>query len=248
MGLMNFQNRQKVLGQSLLTAVAFTTVFSSATAFANTMTYTSDPSFLAAVGSSITDNYSNPGYARSNGPQPTFMTDAVMSAVLGQTTYTDTKFPNQNEVVGPASGGNPYFCSGCNGSVKLGFLSTSLTTNGGVYGVAFNYRDGVPGATGQPYDFLVTFGDGSKTDYTVPASGQVMSGGFATDFFGITSNLEISSIYFGIDGSPSAATVFALDNLTIAGATPVPEPTSMAVFGAALAGLAAVRRRKRPSA
>lgn len=245
---MNLQNRQKVLGRNLLTAVVFTTIFGSATAFANTITYTSDPSFLAAVGSSITDNYSNPGYARSNGPQPTFMTDAVMSAVLGQTTYTDTKFPNQNEVVGPASGGNPYFCSGCNGSVKLGFLSTSLTTDGGVYGVSFNYRDGVPGATGQPFDFLVTFGDGSKTDYTVPASGQVLPGGFATDFFGITSDQEIASIYFGIDGSPSSSTVFALDNLTIAAAQSVPEPISMAVFGVGLAGLAAVRRRKMPAA
>ena len=209
------------------------------------MTYTSDPSFLAAVGSSITDDYSNPGYARSNGPMPTDMTDAVMSAVLGQTTYTDTKFANQNEVVGPASGGNPYFCSGCNGSVKLGFLSTSLTTDGGVYGVAFNYRDGVPGATGQPFDFLVTFGDGSKTDYTVPASGQVISGGFATDFFGITSDQEIASIYFGIDGSPSSSTVFALDNLTIAATKAVPEPFTMSLFSVGLVGAAALRRRKK---
>jgi hypothetical protein len=95
------------------------------------------------------------------------------------------------------------------------------------------------------FDFLVTFGDGSTADYTVPQSGAPGPAGFTPDFFGITSNLEIADIYVGVDGNKSAASIFGLDNLTIAGPTAVPEPISMAVFGAGLAGLAVMRRRKK---
>jgi len=249
---MRFQNTKKSLRLELAAAMAAAMSFVSVPAFAGAITYSSESSFLAAVGSSITDDYSNPGYTRSFGPNPpNFLTDAYVSSVLNQTKYTDTQFANHNEVIGPLDGtGNPYFCTGCNGSFKMNYTSTSLTSNGGVYGVSFNYRDGgLPGAPNNPlFDFLVTFGDGSTADYTVPQSGGPGPAGFTPDFFGITSNLEIADIYVGVDGSKSAASIFGLDNLTIAGPTAVPEPISMAVFGAGLAGLAAMRRRKKRTA
>jgi hypothetical protein len=222
-------------------------LFGSGSASAAAVQYSSQSSFLAAVGTSITDDYSNPGYARSNGPTPSFMTDAAMTSVLNQTTYRDTMFANHNEVVGPSSGGNPYFCTGCNGSFDLGFGNTTLTTGGGVFGVSFNYRDGgLPGAPNNPlFDFLVTFGDGSTADYTVPQSGAPGPGGFTPDFFGITSTLQIEDIYVGVDGHPSSASIFGLDNLTIAASrTAVPEPMTMTMFGMGLAGATILRRRK----
>ena len=222
----------------------------SGSASAGTIVYSSQSSFLAAVGTSITDNYSNPGYTRSFGPNPpNFLTDAYMTSVLNQTTYKDTMFPNHNEVIGPIDGsGNPYFCTGCNGSFDLGFKSTSLTSGGGVFGVSFNYRDGgLPGAPNNPlFDFLVTFANGSTVDYTVPQSGSPGPSGFAGDFWGITSDLQIADIYVGVDGKPSAATIFGLDNLTIAAnKTVVPEPMTLGIFAAGLGGIAAMRRKKK---
>jgi hypothetical protein len=223
----------------------------SGSAFGAAITYANQASFLAAVGTTITDNYSNPGYVRSFGPNPpNFMTDAYMSSVLNETRYIDTFIPNHNEVIGPLDGtGNPYFCTGCNGTFDLNFQTTSLTTGGGVFGVSFNYRNGVPpvSPTAPVYDFFVTFADGSTVDYTVPQTGAFLPAGFASDFWGITSTLQIRDIYFGVNGQPSLSTVFGLDNLTIAGAravTAVPEPLTLGMFGAGLAGMAVARRRR----
>lgn len=228
-------------------AAAAAALLVSGAASAAPVTYSSQSLFLAAVGSSITDDYSNPGYLRSNGPQPSFMTDAYMSSVLGQTRYVDTMFPNHNEVVGPASGGNPYFCTGCNGTFDLVFKNTSLTANGGVFGVSFNFRNGgVPsGGASTGYDFLVTFADGTTWDYVPDLSGPPGPAGFTGDFFGVTSLVPIADIYFGDHGAASMSTILALDNLTIAGAkTPVPEPLTLGMFGVGLAGMAALRRRR----
>lgn len=217
----------------------------SESAVGATITYANQASFLAAVGTTIVDDYSNPGYARSFGPNPpNFMTDAFMSGVLNQTKYTSTLIPNINEVVGPASGGNPFYCTGCNASFDLNFQTTSLSTGGGVFGVSFNYRNGgLLGGTGT-FDFLVTFADGTSTDYTTPMTSL---SGQTPDFFGITATQQIKDIYFGLNGKPALGPVFHLDNLTIAGAkavTAVPEPFSLGMFGAGLAGMAAIRRRR----
>ncbi len=227
---------------------AVASFFVSGSAMAAPIFYSSQANFLAAVGTSITDDYSNPGYLRSNGPQPAFMTDAYMSSVLGQTHYIDTMFPNHNEVVGPASGGNPYFCTGCNGSFDLGFQNTSLSKNGGLYGVSFTYRNGgLPGRSDPGFDFTITFTDGTFYDFVPAISGPPGPAGFASDFFGITSTLGIADIYVGNHHAASFSTVFGLDNLTIASAKApvrVPEPVTLSLFAAGLAGLTAMRRRK----
>jgi len=222
--------------------------FISGAASAVPITYSSQASFLAAVGTSITDDYSNAGYTRSFGPNPpNFMTDAYMSSVLGQTRYVDTMFPNHNEVIGPLNlTGNPYFCSGCNGSVDLFFNNTSLSVGGGVFGVSFNYRNGgLPGAANTGFDFFVTFADGTTWDYVPALSGASGPGGFAPDFFGMTSSIPIADIYFGDHHNASMSTIFGLDNLTIANSkVQVPEPLTLGVFGVGLAGIAALRRRR----
>jgi hypothetical protein len=217
----------------------------SGPAYAAAITYANQASFLAAVGTTITDDYSNPGYLRSFGPNPPqVMTDAYMSGVLNQTKYKTTTIPNGNIVIGPAMGGNPFYCSGCNATYDLNFQTTSLSTGGGVFGVSFNYRNGgLPGGTGT-YDFLVTFADGTFFDYTTPMT---TLSGQTPDFFGLTATQQIRDIYFGLNGKPGLGPVFHLDNLTIAGAkavTPVPEPLTLGMFGAGLAGMATMRRRR----
>ena len=217
----------------------------SGSAFAATITYANQASFLAAVGTTIIDDYSNPGYLRSFGPNPpNFMTDAYMSGVLNETKYIATLLANKNEVVGPAMGGNPYYCTGCNGSFDLNFQTTSLSTGGGLFGVSFNYRNGgLLGGTGT-FDFLVNFADGTSTDYIIAMTAL---GGQTPDFFGITATQQIKDIYFGVNGKAGLGPIFFVDNLTIAGAkavTAVPEPLTLGMFGAGLAGVAAARRRR----
>jgi len=81
-------------------------------------TYYNDlPAFQADITSSVTDDYSNPGYVFNQN-------NAVMSAVLGETDYMSTGFNNHNLVPGiPAA---PYYCAGCNGSFQLSFQTTSV--------------------------------------------------------------------------------------------------------------------------
>jgi hypothetical protein len=171
----------------------------SAQAQANTVTYDSASTFAGAVGTSITDNYQNPGYTLSG------MTDAQMSAVLGQTTYTTTGFTNNDIVFN--FGGTLAYCGGCNGSFTLGFLNTSVSLSGGVFGVGFNFLNG-----GSPqYDAFVTFADGSTQNYLLPISNDLSA------FFGITSDLLIASIAFGLaDGGTTQSGTFAITNLTVA--------------------------------
>jgi hypothetical protein len=232
-------------------AAVAASVFLCGPASASPITYTSQSSFLAAVGKSITDDYSNAGYVRSFGPSPpNFMTFSYMSSVLNETQYSGVAAPpNQNTVVGPlAGGGNPYYAAfGTNGygSFDLGFTSTSLTKNGGVFGVSFNYRNTSPS---NPIKFLtsfiVDFADGSSMSVSPPASGAFLPAGFATDYFGVTSKSPITDISFQ---SSNLLGTFGLDNLTIAAAPiGVPEPSALSLFCAGLAGMAFFNRRRRP--
>ena len=94
--------------------------------------------FLAQVGASIIDTYETAlGYSAS----PAILTDAAMSAVLGETRYQTIDFPDKNLLVGTADngaiiggGGNTVYCGGCNGAFTLHFDQTSLGTAGGIYG------------------------------------------------------------------------------------------------------------------
>ena len=83
--------------------------------------YNSRATFLSQLGASVTDDYSNPGYVFNQN-------NAVMSAVLGETDYFSTGFPNVNIVSGAT------YCAGCNGSFRLDFTSTTVGGANGVFG------------------------------------------------------------------------------------------------------------------
>lgn len=202
--------------------------------------YSDRTNFESTLGNSITDDYSNPAYTqgdhRDSGNTDIF-TDAAMSEVFGETIYMSTGLDDRHYVTGQRSGTFIY-CSGCNGSFLLDFTSTSIGSAFGVFGVGL---DVVGSQTVYGTAAFVTFGDGSTANYGIPD---------AIDdelpFWGITSNLLISTIHFGLpDGgivSDNNIQRMALDNLTIGSAIEVPEP---AVFWLMLLGLATYLMVKR---
>lgn len=202
-----------------LAAIAFAGALTlSAPALAATTIYTNAGTFSAALGTSFTDTYSDPGYSF-------IQSDAAMTAVVGETRYETTGFTDWNIV------STGYYCAGCNGSFTLYFDNTSYGTTDGVFGVSvdvqFNASD--------LYDAFVTFGDGSTQNYV----------GVSAGFYGITSDLLITSIAFGPNGgSSSTSGSFAIDNLTIGSAGAVPEPASWAMMIGGLAVVGATMRRR----
>ena len=221
-----------------LTALLATSV----SAGAGTITYMDRLVFEATLGTSVTDNYSAAGYQEGDkrnipGTNDIF-SNAAVSAVLGETDYRSTNFTDYNMIANDST--NDYYCAGCNGSFRLTFDSTSVGTGSGVYGAGFNFFN-----TGA-YHAFVTFGDASTASYQLPFVGK--PGQAITGFFGITSDLGISSIHLGLaDGGRSANAVVGIDNLTIGAqaAQPlsVPDPASaMTLLVLGLTGLAVAKR------
>ncbi len=189
-------------------------------ASAVTSIFTDRAMFEAQLGTKITDDYSNPGYDLNGPDEVDVFSDVEMSSVIGETDYVTTGFSNSNLVLFQTT--NPGYCAGCNGSFRLGFTTTSIGTANGVFGVGFEFTN-----FGDPsYTAFVTFGDTSSMNLALPSS-----------FFGITSDLAINSIHFGLpDGGPTTEGAFAIDNLT------VPEPDAWLLGVTALLVVAALRR------
>lgn len=232
-----------------IAGLAFAAGLSTVSAAPTTL-YEDRASFLSAVGPAITDGYTDPGYAEAADIQGV-LTDAAMSAVLGQTTYRAITFPNQNQVGDVfVYGDGSNYCSGCNGNFQLGFEETSLTVGQGVFGVALDFvlhtsrsssiGDVIEGQVSLPGTIRVVFGSGAFEDYSIPAD--VGFFGPAPYFFGLTDNRGISSIIIGTE--PSALRhLWVIDNLTIA-SRQTPEPGSLLLLALGLAGVALTRRCK----
>jgi PEP-CTERM motif len=176
--------------------------------------------FNVALGVSITDDYSNPGYVFRQ-------SNIDMSAVLGETDYLSTAFEDLNVVV------NGVYCAGCNGTFTLSFGTTSVTQGNGVFGVGFDYFN----LEDPSYDALVTFADGESELYVLDTTDRI-----TFTFWGLTSTRQIASIAFGPNGEPSAFGAFGIDNLTV-GAIPEPTTWAMLIIGVGLVGAAGRSRR-----
>lgn len=197
-------------------------------------TFSDRIAFEQTLGTSITDDYENPGYYK--GTFTSVWSDADMSAVLGEVNYKATAFSNMNIIIDDGINSNRYYCSGCNGSFELDFTSTSVGDSNGVFGVGFNYRSSVF----PPFLAFVTYGDGSTENILLNESDN-----FDT-FFGLSSDLLIQSIHIGLlDGKKGFNSQFRLDNLTFGSSiSVVPLPAGLPLFAAGLALIGFVSRRK----
>lgn len=215
--------RYSFAGVLLATAIAVSPVEAA------TILYNSKVDFTAALGASVTDDYSNPGYQL-------IQSDAAMSAVLGETDYVSTGFNNLNIVAGER------YCAGCNGSFRLLFSSTSVTSGNGVFGVGL---DVLNNSDLVPYTAFVTFGDNSTANYALAPTSSAQP-----YFFGMISDLQIVSIDFGLpNGGVTQNGSFQVDNLTIGttdkvGAVPEPSTWAMLVLGFGAVGFGLRRKAK----
>jgi len=118
---------------------------------------------------------------------------------------------------------------------SLAYLSQGLTTNTeDQYNLTFWLRNNSAGTN----HFLVTWGeatvyekfDSDDFDYT------------QFTFSGLTATSTPTVLTFGFQNDPS---FFYIDDISVTSSSPVPEPTTMLLFGTGIAGLAAAGRRKR---
>jgi hypothetical protein len=154
--------------------------------------------FEAQLGTRIVDDYENPGYGFN-------LSDADMTAILGETRYTATQFANLNSVVGGPT--NHHYCAGCNGTFLLSFGETSVSEGGTVFGAGFDTARIVSNSRWTDYpSAVITFGDGATTSVR-------LGGGF----IGVTAGERgIRSIHVGLpDGSATDTLYVEIDNVTI---------------------------------
>ncbi len=204
------------------------------------ITYSSHSAFTASIGSSIVDTFSNSGYTSGDvqdGPDFDWFYNAGMSAVLGQTDYFATGYGDGANLV-DQTGGNPFYCGGCDGSFLMTFTSTTVGTATGVYGAGFSIRAS-SNPTLQPTYAHITFGDLTTANYLM-LSGQ---------FFGVTNDALIQSIHIGgLGGAATTDMYFEMDDLEIGASpsagSPIPEPTSLLLLSSALAGVITSRCRR----
>jgi hypothetical protein len=119
---------------SAVLALGVATLVTTQSATAIPTTYYSDRAiFLSAVRQSLTDDYSE---YTATPDSPIQLTDAEMSAVLGETRYEAVSFPDVNLVGNVyAYGDGTDYCAGCNGSFTLYFDDTSFSRHDSIFGV-----------------------------------------------------------------------------------------------------------------
>jgi hypothetical protein len=105
--------------------------------------FSSSMPFLGSVDKTVIDDYQSVGYEHGDiGDYPINdkFSDTAMSSVFGETQYKATSYPDSGNSTGiyVSWSNDRYYCGGCNGSFELNFSNTSVSMNGGVYGVGLD--------------------------------------------------------------------------------------------------------------
>jgi len=170
-----------------------------------TTQYNDRATFESQLGTFIVDGINDKAYQHGDsfdGDTIDIHTNAQMSSIIGETDYFTTFFTNHNIIFNSAN--DPRYCAGCNGSFELSFTTTSVGSVSGVFGAGFDIETN---SAALPYHAFITFGDSSTLDVPIPPG---------VSFWGITSNLDIQSIHFGLEnGGSTAEGSFAIDDITI---------------------------------
>jgi MYXO-CTERM domain-containing protein len=190
---MVYRRRTLTTTLSVLSPAAAIALLAAGHAEAATPTYyNSRAAFQIDITNTVNDDYQHPAYVGNQ-------SNAVMSAVLGQTDYMTTGFANWNLVVG---GGR--YCAGCNGSFQLSFQTTSVGNAIGVNGVGL---DIMAHDVGLPYYAYITFGDGTTANIQLTGAGT---------FWGVAAPERIQSIHIGLSmGAATQNGYFEMDNLIV---------------------------------
>lgn len=126
--------------------------------------------------------------------------------------------------------------SGTFGAIRLlAYISQDLATNtGDQYNLTFWLGNNGTGTN----HFLVTWG--GETVYEMINSDDFDYTQFT--FSGLTATSTSTELTFGFRNDPSC---FYIDDISVTSSSPVPEPTTILLFGTGIAGLAVAGRRKR---
>lgn len=222
-------------------AIALFVVHGSSLQVGAATIYSDRQSFRSSIGAYLTDDYEHPNYQH-------VMTDAEITAVLGETGYYTYggNVTDYNNIMPTGFGvdGSQAYCSLCYGNFRLSFGASSLADSGSIFGVGLDITVNSGGQTGSyGYSALVTFGDDSTALLVLPYVADMYPSPPDYRFWGITSELGISSIDFiGYANSGEDRTYFIMDNLTIA-TSPIPVPPAMWLMAAGLGGLVGAAAR-----
>ena len=236
----------------LAKALAMIAVIGSAQA--TPMYFADRATFIANLNQTITDDFSAPGYRGGTGA---VLSDAAMTNVLGETAYSSTTFSNLNLVSDMTYRPGDYgYCAGCNGNFRLSFADSSLSSNGGVYGLGLDivihtsrrvsFGDDNPANPSYPGTIRFEFTDGTTSDLTIPPDiGYYYAGSF---FVGAIDSTGIKALTIGTEPE-SQRHFWMIDNLIIGEApvSSVPAPPAFILMLTAL-GLLGLSKRFRQEA
>lgn len=187
--------------------------------------YTSEAAWAAAVGGQITNTTTDPTLTAAEADPSVDREISIITLDDGTVLTPQTTFE-----VGRANSADWHtWSNGYNGAIySSDFALTGTVDVSPVAGLGFEIE---PGLEGSSFDVTLTLNDGAVLTQNVSGSAGALFFGWVGDVTSFTISV------------PRGSLGFAFGNIFSAVVTP--EPASLALLGAGLAGMGAMRRRKK---